>query len=475
MTRKNTFGKVIGLFVLLTAILTLTACGGETPQDIQENVDEVEQVVEEAGEEISQEVDDAAEEVSDAVEEVVAGESTTVSLWFHSGQGSERDALNEILDNFAAQNSNITVEAVELPEGSYNDQVQAAAFADDLPCLLDFDGPFVYNYAWGDFLVPLDPYISDDMRADFLPSIIEQGTFQDGNLYSLGQFDSGLAIWGNAQYLEAAGVRIPTIDDPWTVEEFNQALADLQALPDVEHALDLKMNYGRGEWFTYAFSPILQSAGAGLIDRSDYQSADGVLNSETAVNTMETVQSWFDMGYVNPEPAGDNEFVDGAAALSWVGHWEANRYMEELGDDLLLLPMPDFGEGAKTGMGSWNWGITTNCENPDAAWEVLDFIVSPEQILIMTNANGAVPARQSALESSEMYGANGPLNMFIQQMSAGYTVPRPITPAYPTITTAFAEAFDNIKDGADVAEELDNAVAEIDADIEDNDGYSLVE
>ncbi len=403
----------------------------------------------------------------------VAAEPQTVSLWFHSGQGSERDALNQILDNFAAANPDITVDAVELPEGSYNDQVQAAAFAQDLPCLLDFDGPFVYNYAWGGFLLPLDDYISDDMRNDFLGSIIDQGIFQDGKLYSLGQFDSGLSIFANRAYLEEAGVRIPTLDNPWTGAEFNDALAALQALPEVEYALDLKLNYGRGEWFTYGFSPILQSFGGDLINRSDYQSADGVLNGPEAVDAMTTMQNWFEMGYVNPEPAGDTAFIDGESALSWVGHWEANNFMAQLGDNLLLLPVPDFGAGPKTGMGSWNWGITTNCPNPDAAWTVLDYMLKSDQILVMTDANGAVPARKSALGMSDLYGEGTMLQLFVDQLDSGVAMPRPITPAYPVITSAFQEAFDNIKDGADVQAELDKAVEAIDLDIQDNRGYPI--
>ena len=43
----------------------------------------------------------------------------------------------------------------------------------------------------------------------------------------------------------------------------------LQALPEVEYAIDLKMNYGAGEGFTYGFSPIVQSFGGDLIDRTD--------------------------------------------------------------------------------------------------------------------------------------------------------------------------------------------------------------
>ncbi len=43
--------------------------------------------------------------------------------------------------------------------------------------------------------------------------------------------------------------------------EFEDALAKLQALPEVEYAIDLKLSYGKGEWYTYGFSPIIQSDG----------------------------------------------------------------------------------------------------------------------------------------------------------------------------------------------------------------------
>ena len=308
------------------------------------------------------------------------------------------------------------------------------------------------------------------MKADFLPSIIKQGTYQDGKLYSLGQFDSGLAIWGNRTYLEQAGVRIPTVAHPWNRAEFEEALARLQALPAVEHALDLRMDIHSVEGYTYSFSPILQSFGADLIDRTGYRSADGVLNGPAAKDALEMVQGWVKRGYVNLEPSADQEFVQGKAALSWVGHWMKAPYSEALGDKLILLPMPDFGHGPKTGVGSWNWGISTACKNPRAAWEVLSFLLQPDQILRMTNANGAPPARKSALAQSELYRPGGLLHLYIEQSEAGFAVPRPITPAYPVITKAFANAFKDIVRGANVKKELDQAVKEIDQGIKDNNG-----
>jgi len=90
----------------------------------------------------------------------------------------------------------------------------------------------------------------------------------------------------------------------------------------------------------------------------------------------------------------------------------------------------------------------------------------------MTNANGAVPSRLSAIKMSELYGPGGPLEIFAEQLQK-IAVPRPVTPAYPTITQAFAQAIDNIIKGADIREELDRAVRTIDEDIEYNAGYQM--
>ncbi len=451
----------LSMVLLLALALVVGACGGDQATPAPEEQPAVEE--------------EAMATEAPAEEETMA-EPVTIQIWFHSGKGEERDALEATIDEFNSTHTDVQVEAVQLPEGSYNDQVNAAALAGDLPCALDFDGPNLYNYAWSEYLIPIDEYVSEEMKNDFLPTIIDQGTYA-GNLYSLGQFDSGLAIWANKAYLEEAGVRIPEgIDDAWDKEEFLSALESLQALDQVEYAIDFKMNYGQGEWYTYGFAPILWSHGGGLIDRSNYDQATGVMNSPESVEAMEFFQMLFEEGYTTAEPAGDDDFyINNVAALSWVGHWMWGPHSENMGDNVILIPMPDLGEGPKTGMGSWNWGITSNCENPDAAWTFIDFIVSKDEILRMTNANGAVPARQSAIEESELYGPDGPLNLFVEQLQSDVAVPRPKFAGYPVLTNAFAAAVQNIVTGADVQEQLDQAAQQIDQDIEDNQGYPAPE
>ena len=392
-----------------------------------------------------------------------------MQVWAHSGPEAERQTLEQQVESFNASQKEVTVEIKFLPEGSYNAQIQAAAISGELPDVLEFDGPFVYNYVWQNNLIPLDPLLTPEVRQELLPSIINQGTYKD-RLYSVGTFDSGLGIYGYRSLLQAAGVRIPQGNqDAWTGAEFQQILADLAKKDSDGQVLDLKLNY-QGEWFTYGFSPIIQSAEGDLIDRSDYQSASGVLNSKSAVAAMEELQSWIQQGYVDPN-IDDAAFTKKRVALSWVGHWAYQDYLKAAGDDLVLLPLPNFGQGSKTGQGSWNWGITSKCRNPQAAMRFLEFLLQVDEVLAMTNANGAVPATKTAIAQSPLYAEGGPLRLFSSQLLTGKSIPRPQTPAYPVITSVFQQAFADIRHGTDVKTALDKAATTINQDIEDNEGY----
>lgn len=89
----------------------------------------------------------------------------------------------------------------------------------------------------------------------------------------------------------------------------------------------------------------------------------------------------------------------------------------------------------------------------------------------MTEANGAIPATQSAIARSARYRTDRPLRLFVEQLNGGYAVPRPRTPAYPVITAEFQKAIDRIRSGGDVQATLDRASRVIDKEIEDNLGY----
>ena len=402
-----------------------------------------------------------------------AATAETISMWVHAGPGPERDAYVASVKAFNEASKDHRIELITLPEGSYSDQVNAAALAKKLPCVLDFDGPSVYNYAWSGKIIPLDGLpIGQAAKQEMLPTLVRQGTY-NAKLYSVGQYDSGLAIWGNKKLLDKAGMRIPSrLEEAWTLAEFEDGLKKLKAA-GVPAPLDMKFNYGIGEWITYGFSPIVQSFGGDLIDRKGYKSAEGVLNGPGAVKALGIVQNWARNGWVNPATRDGGDFESGRSALSYVGHWVYNDYRKALGNDLVLIPMPRFGDKPVTGAGSWNFGISSDCKNPQAAAKVLEHLMSQAEIERVTALNGAVPGTRTALVKSKNYSEGGPLRLYVDQILKGVALVRPQTPAYPAITTAFAEAVNNIVNGRDVKKELDRAVKKIDQTIEDNKGYPV--
>jgi multiple sugar transport system substrate-binding protein len=393
-----------------------------------------------------------------------------VRVWRHKSNSDEESAtFLQQVEEFNASQGDVRVELELVPEEGYDKHVQKAADSDALPDVLDFDGPFLYNYAYKNQLRPLNACLdlAPDVRDDLLGSIRAQGTY-DGGVYGLGTFDSGLGLFARRSVLTKYGIRIPAgVADAYTAEEFTAALERLKAGGEFPAPLDAKWHYGEGgAWYTYGFSPIIQSAGADLVNRDGYDGAAGYLNADAAVQSLTTFQSWFVKGYVDPAERGDEAFVQGKSAFSWVGHWQYTPYAARFGDDLVILPLPNFGRGAKTGLGSWQWGITRKAADVDASFSFLRFLLQPGQVIKMTEANGAVPATKSASTTSKKFAAGGAERLYVEQLQdANVAVARPQTPAYPGIQAAFNAALKEIAEGGDVRTALDRAVETVDFEL----------
>jgi multiple sugar transport system substrate-binding protein len=360
----------------------------------------------------------------------------------------------------------VRVKLITLPEGDYSQQVASAAATGNLPDVLDFDGPNLYNYAWAGDLKPLDSCLTPRQRADLLPSIRRQGMYA-GRTWGVGTFDSGLGLYVRRSILRRAGISIPT--DPsqaWTAAQFTRILVRLRDL-GYRQPLDLQISYGpkAPEWNTYGFAPAVWSAGGDLIDRNGYGRVLGVLNGSPAVRALTTIQAWAKAGYVNPNRNG-MAFEEGKTPISWVGHWLFDAYSKAFPGDIQIVPLPRFGPRDVTDMGSWQWGITANATNGDAAWRFISFLLRPAQIVQMTRANGAVPGTYGAIRLSPRFAVGGPEHLYVEQLESGVARPRPQTAAYPALTAAFATAFQRIVVGLrPVKPALDAAARSVTTDL----------
>ena len=394
---------------------------------------------------------------------------TTLSMWYHGAGGEvEGRIIRQIVADFNASQNDWKVEIQAFPQASYNDSVVAAALAGNLPDIIDVDGPVMPNWAWSGYMRPLS--IDETLLENFLPGPIGRW---NGEVYSVGLWDAAVAVITRKSTLEKYDIRIPTLERPWSKDEFDAALMKIKASGDYDYPLDLGMAW-TGEWYPYAFSPLLQSFGGDIVDRSSYLTAEGALNGDAALEFGEWWQSLFERKLApgtSQDPADrDSGLISGKYAMAWNGNWAAVGIIEAFGEDVLFLPAPDFGSGSKIGAASWQFGISAGSAYPEGGRAFIEFAIQDKYLTAFSDGIGLIPSTPQAAATSKFYNPDGQMAVFYE-LSERQALVRPVTPGYVVAAKIFEKALADIANGADVADTLDAAVDEINADIENNNGY----
>lgn len=370
-------------------------------------------------------------------------DSDTITLWV---QFSEEDAEGQVMVNsikeFNETNPDgLTAEVQYIPRsgsgGGYEDSLNAALTTNTLPDVFTLDGPNNAAYAKSGMLQPLEEHLSN--IDDFLPSIIEQGTYED-ELYSIGFSESGVGIYYNVDLLEDAGIdtaTLPTVDNPWTWDEFNEMLEVLQTNNDGEPVLDMGFD-DQSEWLLYAFSPYVWSAGGDIVNEDGTQSV-GYFDSDESVNAFEFIQQLVENGYSTITPV-DKGFHTGTYPLYMSGSWtiqELDREYPDINYGIMPYPVSPETNELVSPTGSWAYGMSSTTSNPEGAGKLIDFLTSEEQLYNMSMGNSVLPARQSVADRM-LEEVPDPMKVLIQQNTKTGRA-RPVLVNYPQVSRIFQQ------------------------------------
>ena len=366
-----------------------------------------------------------------------------IEVWAHSGSPAHSRAIQQQVVRFNSIQHEIRVNVVILPEGSYEEKLATAAAKNKLPDIVEVAAPYIYQYAESGLLQPLDKWLMQADLDEFLPAIIRQSMYH-GRLYAVMPTVSGVVMFANRKLLDQAGVKLPGKATGLSVNEFSNALARLARYDSDGAVLDMQL-YRNGDWPGLVMMPLLYSANGGLIIKQGTDRFVQGLDSEQTLRVLETVQQWIRKGYVVDSPAS---FIKGEVAMVVAGHQSFWQYYTALGDDLLVMPFPDFGHGGKIALDSWSWGLTRQCKDPQAAMHLLEFLLRDEEVMTMADATGTLPALKSVIAEAEDYGPDGQLAMMPQLIEQSAVMPE--SAVYPYVTRIFQQAFAKIRGGDSV-------------------------
>lgn len=448
--KRTLCGLVSGILVLGTA-----GCSGES-----KTVETKSQVQSQT----------AQNEESQALTQEVQEGGKDITVWIPSNLvETERDYYYKMLGEIDEAHEEFQIKISE--QADLSNQLLSAIISDDLPDLTMSDGNRLGVFCHAGVFLPLDDYFSDDIKKDLLPSVIDECTYApEGKLYNIAQFDSGLALWANKSMLEEVGARIPkSYKEAWDRAEFEEIC---QKLKDKGYwALDVGQSDTTGSKFYYTYLPVVKSFGGDWMDRTTME-AKGALDSDATIEAAEYLYWLGQQGYIDVMADSDDGYYGKKnTCMLLYGHWMAPQVQELLGEDGILVPIPNFGHGVYTGSGSQTWGITTKAEKNGTVEEcavILKELLKPEYVQGMSDANGSIPGLRSVLEKDPKYAEGGALYLFREQLEGGIAVNRPHTPAAVYVRATIGQTLRDILAYGNAKEAMEEITADIDQLIEDN-------
>lgn len=368
--------------------------------------------------------------------------------------------LDQLTERFKENHPDATIN-VECSQGDYAEGIYAKAAAGNLPDIMFsadlFTVPFVNNGVLIDMeeLANSDDSFSFD---DIYPNILGLGQVvgTPGTYMIPASWDS-VQMYYNKDMFTAAGAPLP--EDDWTWDDLIAACETIQANNEAVDCISIGGS-GGWDWWAY-FIPWIEGYGGQAV--SDDFATSTFSTPEALAGIQAYVDMWNKHDVMIPLGAdvpGDGQgcFISQNCATFFHIPGFMKTFREQITDfewDVSITPAHP--EKHATGMGTFGFGITTNSENPQAAWEYINVLASSEVQGQILRGYGGMPFLRSMADDpifDELEAPPANIKAFIRGGNIGIFPPM----GYPskcgslyaglinqTIRTALEEAIREVK------------------------------
>lgn len=308
-----------------------------------------------------------------------------------------------ISQQFMELHPNVTVRYEVVPNAGFDEKVTTAIFAGSPPDVLRWWNP---TWVYDGVLEPIDDYLTDEDRADFIDYTLEAG-YVDGHHYMWPWNNSnngmGSTLMLNVEAFEEAGIPLPDPIAGWTIDEFLDVARQFKERGMYAITLAATDNHNMLAW--------LHRFGARTMNE---EGTEFTLNSPEGVRGLQLMIEMINVEGVAPRGAeglGVYDAIDnlhqGRAAMGYGGIYEIgriDRYVKEgrLAEPLevVLAPFPhDPAVGPVAFQTSGGFVVFRQRDDyqRDMAMEFARFVTNSENIALLEDLL-YVTARKSANE-----------------------------------------------------------------------------
>jgi len=217
-----------------------------------------------------------------------AAKAVTITFYQRGYTEGGTDATSvttaKAIEIFQQNNPGVKVNIVGIPWTAEGDtKLEAALAAKSDINVFRVTSPNLPRYAKQGILSDIEPFLTAEDKADFYPSGFQVATV-DGKIWAWPLWVTAISIFANKDIFAERGVELPTMDKPWTWDQFVEAAKKLTFKRD-----DGTQVYGFGassKWGAVEYYPLM------YIDGGRTLSADGkqfVQNQPEGVSALQKI------------------------------------------------------------------------------------------------------------------------------------------------------------------------------------------
>lgn len=330
-------------------------------------------------------------------------EVTEVKIWTWS---PITRTMDKMIEDFNEKNPDIKVTYTNYnfsPE--YISALAAGAGSNSLPDIIGLQ-PGAFTQQYKDYLIDLESYAKDSWGDDWKDKFykinkeqIQLGNSEGGDSSYIMPCESQIInIWYNTSIFKELGITVP---NTWEeLKSISKKLTDNGYAP-------LYFGGADGWQHVNVYQMLAHQIAPGYMDNAQ----DGSIKwtDPALLKAMEAYKDMFDSGIVqvgslsnHAYPDGVNLFTAGKVGMMALGSWWLQEYTSPKAvnsvknwefDNFYLPPYEDSGKvSPPVGGIDFGYGITNNCENPEAAWKVIEAFSAGVGIQAAVNDLNNLPA-----------------------------------------------------------------------------------
>lgn len=329
-------------------------------------------------------------------EEAQPGEKVelTFSVW---GDPDELAILQEIADDFVAQNPNVHITVTVSDWDTYWDKLQTTLAAGNPPDVFAMDAPLYPDYQSRDVLLNLQSYIDRDQYdlSDYYEVSLQCYQTPDG-YYGLPRDVQPSVMYYNKDMFDEAGVPYP--DETWTWETLVENGKKLTQDKDGDGVTDQYAMWA-DIWDMELLWASLIWQNEGEILNADYTKT--LLADEAGMGAWQFIHDMIFTHKILASPSVAEQFGDpfesGNAAMTPAGHWVVPFY-SKVDFAWGVAPLPK-GKVQASIVNSVGFVVAKDSKHPEEAWAFLKHLVGEPGQKKITALGLGVPALKSVANS----------------------------------------------------------------------------